>query len=231
VTASSSTAQIKDADTEINGAHHQWADLVAHPELATAGTSYLDLQSALAHEMGHLIGLDHPCVPAGTNPRPVDNLGTPVPDCSSAPAAVMATTMFPAQTPGDVSKRDLAPDDQQAVCDIYPASAALPCVAQTDGGATDGGTTDGGGTTGTGGTTGGGGATGAAGTTGASGATGAAGRAGGGGATGVAGTTGGSGTTGGGGCGCRLDACADDRAAVLLIGVMMLLAWRRRLRC
>jgi MYXO-CTERM domain-containing protein len=30
--------------------------------------------------------------------------------------------MFPSANPGDIDKRDLAPDDQQAVCDIYPAS-------------------------------------------------------------------------------------------------------------
>jgi hypothetical protein len=31
--------------------------------------------------------------------------------------------MFPSANPGDIDKRDLAPDDQQAVCEIYPAAA------------------------------------------------------------------------------------------------------------
>jgi hypothetical protein len=131
VSASTSTGHIKDADIEVNGFFH-WADLVAHPELNTPNTTLQDLQNALTHEMGHLIGLDHTCVPAGTTPRPVDNLGNPVPDCNTAPPEVVATTMFPSATPGDTSKRTLEPDDQQAVCDIYPAAMPLPCVAPPD---------------------------------------------------------------------------------------------------
>ena len=122
VVASKQTGQIRDADIEINGFHHPWGDLVAHPELFAADPRTQDLQNALTHEMGHLIGLDHTCVPAGTLPRPTDNLGNPVPDCSTASADVQATTMFPSAQAGDTEKRTLAPDDQQAVCEIYPAA-------------------------------------------------------------------------------------------------------------
>jgi hypothetical protein len=131
VSASTVTGHIKDADIEVNG-FFKWADLVAHPELNTANTTYQDLQNALTHEMGHLIGLDHTCVAPNTTPRPLDNLGNPVPDCNAAPPDVVATTMFPSATPGDTSKRTLSPDDQQAVCDIYPVSANLPCIAPPD---------------------------------------------------------------------------------------------------
>jgi hypothetical protein len=130
VSASTITGHIKDADIEVNG-FFSWADLVAHPELVTATSSFQDLQNALTHEMGHLIGLDHTCVPVGT-PAPLDNLGNPVPECDRAPPEVVATTMFPSANPGDTTKRSLAPDDQQAVCDIYPASTPLPCVAPPD---------------------------------------------------------------------------------------------------
>ena len=106
VVANKQTGQIRDADIEINAFHHPWGDLIAHPELFAADARIQDLQNALTHEMGHLIGLDHTCVPAGTLPRPIDNLGNPVPDCSTASADVQATTMFPSAQPGDTREAD-----------------------------------------------------------------------------------------------------------------------------
>jgi MYXO-CTERM domain-containing protein len=120
VSASTSTGLIKDADIEVNAFNFRWADLVMHPELAAPGMSVHDLQNALTHEMGHLIGLDHTCYLQP--PPPLDQNGNPIPDCADAPPDVLATTMFPSANPGDVDKRTLAPDDQQAVCDIYPAA-------------------------------------------------------------------------------------------------------------
>jgi MYXO-CTERM domain-containing protein len=120
VSASTSSGIIRDADIEVNAFHFSWADLVAHPELRGSGMSYHDLQNAVTHEMGHLIGLDHTCYFQG--PAPLDQDGVPIPDCANASADVLATTMFPSANPGDVDKRTLAPDDQLAVCDIYPAA-------------------------------------------------------------------------------------------------------------
>lgn len=120
VSASTSSGIIRDADVEVNAYHFSWADLVIHPDLRGDGQNFHDLQNAVTHEMGHLIGLDHTCYLQP--PAPVDNNGNPIPDCADAPADVLATTMFPSANPGDIDKRDLAPDDQQAVCDIYPAS-------------------------------------------------------------------------------------------------------------
>jgi hypothetical protein len=128
-TVSSQGGRIYSADIEVNAFDHHWADLVAHPELFAADPSLQDLQNAVTHEMGHVLGFDHTCVLGGTPPVPLDNLGNPVPDCGSASPEVMATTMFPSATPGDTGKRTLSPDDQQAVCDLYPASKPLPCVA------------------------------------------------------------------------------------------------------
>jgi hypothetical protein len=129
VSASTSTGLIKDADIEVNAFHFRWADLVLHPELAGAGMSIHDLQNAVTHEMGHLIGLDHTCYLQP--PAPLDNNGNPIPDCADAPPDVLATTMFPSANPGDIDKRTLAPDDQQAVCDIYPAAADPMVCAPT----------------------------------------------------------------------------------------------------
>jgi len=116
--------EIVEADVEVNAeisaTDFSWADLVIHPDLRGDGQNFHDLQNALTHEMGHLIGLDHTCYLQP--PAPLDNTGTPIPDCASAPPDVLATTMFPSANPGDIDKRDLAPDDQNAVCEIYPAA-------------------------------------------------------------------------------------------------------------
>jgi len=120
VSASTSSGTIRDADLEVNAFHFRWADLVVHPELRGPGMTIHDLQNALTHEMGHVIGLDHTCY---LQPPPlIDNNGNPTPDCADASPDVLATTMFPSANPGDIDKRTLAPDDQQAVCDIYPAA-------------------------------------------------------------------------------------------------------------
>ena len=117
-TANTRTGQIYDADVEVNLVDYQWADLVEDPTL----TNDMDLQNALTHELGHLIGLDHTCFDAFSSPtgvRPTDNDGQLLPDCATASADVQATTMFPSAQPGDTQKRTLAPDDVNAVCTIY----------------------------------------------------------------------------------------------------------------
>jgi hypothetical protein len=124
-TANTATGQIYDSDVEVNAVDYQWADVVVHPELAAD----MDLQNALTHEFGHLIGLDHTCwdPQTSTTPvHPVDNLGNPIPDCSNPPPDVAATTMFPSATAGDIEKRTLAPDDQNALCQIYDVNDPPP---------------------------------------------------------------------------------------------------------
>lgn len=127
VFVSTADGKIRDGDVEVNARNFVWADADLDP---TRGKQ--DLQNALTHEFGHLIGLDHTCYIPGTvaNP-PLDNTGTAVPSCDQASEAIRETTMFASAVPGDVSKRTLAPDDQQAVCDIYPvASDPMTCPAE-----------------------------------------------------------------------------------------------------
>ncbi len=59
-----------------------------------------DVQNTLTHEMGHLLGFAH--------------------------SPVMEATMFAMAAPGETSKRDLATDDIDAVCDTYPTGAPTP---------------------------------------------------------------------------------------------------------
>jgi hypothetical protein len=127
VSASTTSGIIRDADIEVNAHHFSWTDLVMHPDLRGAGQSFHDLQNAVTHEMGHVIGLDHTCFLQP--PAPLDQNGNPIPDCASASPDVLATTMFPSANPGDIDKRTLAPDDVQGVCDIYPiAQDPKSCV-------------------------------------------------------------------------------------------------------
>jgi hypothetical protein len=134
LTVNQQTGVIASADIEVNAVNHVWADLVAHPELFAANNQLQDLQNALTHEMGHLIGLDHTCIPSAVANPPLDNLGNPVPVCGQGDASIMATTMYPNADPGTVDKRTLAPDDQQGVCDIYPAANPIACMAPAGGG-------------------------------------------------------------------------------------------------
>jgi hypothetical protein len=115
---------IRDADIEVNSKNFIWADL----DLDPTAHGKQDLQNALAHEMGHLIGLDHTCYVDGV--PAINNLGLAVPNCDAATAEVRETTMFASAIPGDVAKRSLAPDDKQALCEIYPV-AADPKVCPT----------------------------------------------------------------------------------------------------
>ena len=120
VTAVTSTGQIVDADVELNAVDFNWADLVTEPQ----STSDQDLQNDLTEALGHLIGLDAPCFRSSSGgTRPLDNSGQPAVDCDQTSAAVQAETMFPAWPPGDTQKRTLAPDDQAALCGIYPLGA------------------------------------------------------------------------------------------------------------
>jgi MYXO-CTERM domain-containing protein len=118
---------IVDTDTEINGVSPPapWALLPDDPAMAALEDA-VDLQATLTHELGHVLGLAHPCtLGAPPNPPQVDNLGNPVTVCSpSLPASILNATMYPSATPGETGERVLSDDELLALHDLYPAGRA-----------------------------------------------------------------------------------------------------------
>jgi len=130
-----STGEIVDADLEVNAATYTWGDFVGHPEQFEFNTH--DFQGAVTHEFGHVIGLDHTCYTPGTRadgtliPRPVDNNGNLVPDCTAdnPPLITQATMYVSVATPSaEVELRSLSPDDVQGACDIYLFASNFVCL-------------------------------------------------------------------------------------------------------
>ncbi|HEX7838043.1 MAG TPA: hypothetical protein VF469_11300 [Kofleriaceae bacterium] len=113
--------EIVDADIEINGVDFAIsAGGVSNSEKAC----HAELQNTLTHELGHLHGLEHPCLAGGDPPR-VDDMGAPVPSCSSAlPAKILDATMYNFQDCGETKKETLSDDDIESMCKIYPAGMA-----------------------------------------------------------------------------------------------------------
>lgn len=67
---------------------------------ARPGPGEEDLANTLTHELGHAIGLSH--------------------------SGDASATMFARSAPGEVLKRDLDADDEDAICTIYPAGSPTP---------------------------------------------------------------------------------------------------------
>jgi hypothetical protein len=128
---------ILDADIELNNVNYTFT---TDPTNATArpGTQLADLENTLTHELGHVQGLAHTCWDHITPQPPLDNTGTPIPDCNdpNLPPSITETTMYPyASMPGETSKRNLSPDDVSGVCDVYgPLAGKLGCYPEIDGG-------------------------------------------------------------------------------------------------
>jgi uncharacterized protein (TIGR03382 family) len=90
------------------------------------GCDFIDLRNTLTHEVGHFVGLAHPCG-AGT-----------LPSCSSAvpqgAVPYVDRTMSPTTSVGDVAKRSLSADDVAGVCAIYPGGGGCGCGSGGAGG-------------------------------------------------------------------------------------------------
>lgn len=120
--------EILEADIEVNATgDFQWGVI---PDGVVSGRDFAniyDLTSALTHETGHFIGLDHTCATPNA-PLLIDDGGIAVPLCSSIPAdqdaVILDATMFPFMDPSVVTLRSLSPDDEKAACDIYPRWAS-----------------------------------------------------------------------------------------------------------
>jgi hypothetical protein len=95
VTYVNSSGRILDADIELNDAYHDFTN-------CDPGSSCIvitDLKNTLTHELGHVVGLDHP-------------LGN---DAQSVGA-----TMASSAPEGELEKRDLSQDDIDGLCYLYP---------------------------------------------------------------------------------------------------------------
>lgn len=131
VFANRQSGEIVDTDVEINAMFAMWGDVVANPQLLRSTNTH-DLQNTLTHEFGHVIGLDHTCDGGGQS-NLVDNEGKPVPACPGT-AEIQETTMAAIVMPGDSLRRTLAKDDQDGVCEIYPADGKPACSSDDSGG-------------------------------------------------------------------------------------------------
>lgn len=116
--SASSDGQIVDADIEVNGVNFVFA--------TNGSPTAHDLQNVLTHEIGHVLGLDHPCDDGMVTPIPLDHTGTPIPWCfprGQLPPEVTGATMYNFAEPGEMLKRTLEPDDVNGLCAIYPTAA------------------------------------------------------------------------------------------------------------
>jgi uncharacterized protein (TIGR03382 family) len=142
------TGRIFDADIEINGwdghpgapdaspPDHGWY-FTCHPGVEPGpctsygqdGCQFIDLRNTVTHEVGHFIGLAHPC---GVREGRVDCETVPPPD-GGVPYA--DRTMSPTTGPGDLDKRSLSVDDVAGVCAVYPdAEGGCGCGSAGAGG-------------------------------------------------------------------------------------------------
>ena len=121
--------EILDADIEVNAVNHAFS---TDPQGATGK---YDIQNTLTHEMGHILGLDHPCYSGDLPDRPIDDQANPIPDCdpvSALPQSIRDTTMYPYSVPGETDKRSLSPDDIKGLCAIYPPDQDPKVCAPVD---------------------------------------------------------------------------------------------------
>jgi hypothetical protein len=125
---------ILDADIELNGVN--FAISVGGQSNSPQGCK-AELQNTLTHELGHLHGLEHPCLAPG-DPMRRDNRGNVVPSCDqTSDPAIINATMYNFQSCGESAKESLSADDIQAICDIYPVKddpGTCDAVDKTGGG-------------------------------------------------------------------------------------------------
>ena len=124
---------ILDADIELNSVHYAMATSCETTCQSTGSGDLEDLENTLTHEMGHLVGLDHPCWTPRRNETgaiidspPLDDQGNEAPPCDPVTGLtpdILEATMYARQSPGEVKKRSLVADDIRGFCALYPSAS------------------------------------------------------------------------------------------------------------
>ncbi len=94
--------EIVEADIFLNAEHHGWEEILTQPV-----EGYRDVLSVLTHELGHALGLLHPCENPGRGS---------VPDCDDGDFDPQ-DTMYPEY---DLAQQQLGADSKAGVCWLYP---------------------------------------------------------------------------------------------------------------
>lgn len=108
--------RIVDMDIQFNAVDNKFT--------ASGEAGKYDIENILTHELGHLLGLDHPCDNGvSSSKRPIKNhKGVTIPVCGSSgvTAEMEQTTMYISTTKAQTHMRSPEADDINGVCAIYP---------------------------------------------------------------------------------------------------------------
>src|SRR5262249_9170418 len=129
----SDNGRILDADIELNGKNFSFVIMNASGVGCAVTPCPMcpaaDIQNTLTHELGHVLGLDHPCVRPGDIapgcPHPRDENGQDTPLCDSTAGSALkitTSTMYNTSPCKEVSKRSPEADDVAGVCAAYPSA-------------------------------------------------------------------------------------------------------------
>jgi MYXO-CTERM domain-containing protein len=125
-----------DADIEMNGVIFNGEGFILKVDGPAGGAECgSEVQPTLTHEIGHLLGLEHPCRVDEDPPR-IDNEGNEVPFCTAVgpdDIRIRDATMFNFQVCDETIKSTLTDDDIAGICTIYPRGPNQPVACEVSG--------------------------------------------------------------------------------------------------